>query len=121
MLTKTGEVKVLDFGLARWLHATAQVVGQARRRPQQRARGSCRCRRETTPFSFADAAHDAPRREFLATAVGITLGTPLFMSPEQARGETLTPASDMFSFGLLLQTLFTGEDPHPGRPHARAR
>jgi tetratricopeptide (TPR) repeat protein len=35
------------------------------------------------------------------------------MSPEQARGETLTPASDMFSFGLLMQSLFTGEDPHP--------
>jgi tetratricopeptide (TPR) repeat protein len=35
------------------------------------------------------------------------------MSPAQARGEVLTPASDMFSFGLLLQVLFTGNDPHP--------
>ncbi|HEX7828487.1 MAG TPA: tetratricopeptide repeat-containing protein kinase family protein, partial [Thermoanaerobaculia bacterium] len=52
-------------------------------------------------------------REFLATAVGITLGTPLYMSPEQARGDSLTPASDMFSFGLLLQWLFTGQEPHP--------
>ena len=37
------------------------------------------------------------------------MGTPLYMSPEQARGETLTPASDMYAFGLLLQTLFTGQ------------
>jgi len=35
------------------------------------------------------------------------------MSPEQARGGKLTSASDMFSFGLLLQWLFTGKDPHP--------
>jgi serine/threonine-protein kinase len=35
------------------------------------------------------------------------------MSPEQARGEGLTSASDMFSFGLLLQALFSGQEPHP--------
>jgi serine/threonine-protein kinase len=35
------------------------------------------------------------------------------MSPEQARGEELTTASDMYSFGLLLQAIFTGTDPHP--------
>jgi tetratricopeptide (TPR) repeat protein len=72
---------------------------------------------DTTAFAFPEHFDDspapAPRREAYATAVGITLGTPLFMSPEQARGESLTPASDMFSFGLLLQSLFTGEDPHP--------
>jgi len=46
------------------------------------------------------------------TAVGITVGTPIYMSPEQARGETLSPASDVYSFGLLLQTLFTGREPY---------
>ncbi|HEV7767544.1 MAG TPA: serine/threonine-protein kinase [Thermoanaerobaculia bacterium] len=113
MLTNTGEVKVLDFGLARWLHKGRipsdkhQAVQAAPMRPSIALA-------ETTKFSFDNLpAESGPRREFLATAVGITLGTPLFMSPEQARGETLTPASDMFSFGLVLQTLFTGEDPHP--------
>ena len=41
------------------------------------------------------------------------MGTPSYMSPEQARGEQATTASDMYSFGLLLQTLFTGKAPHP--------
>ena len=53
------------------------------------------------------------------TAVGVTIGTPLFMSPEQARGEALTPASDMYSFGLLLQALFTGKEPYPTGLSAR--
>jgi tetratricopeptide (TPR) repeat protein len=55
----------------------------------------------------------------METAVGMTVGTPLYMSPEQARGEVLAPASDMFSFGLLMQALFTKQDPHPAGMSAR--
>jgi tetratricopeptide (TPR) repeat protein/predicted Ser/Thr protein kinase len=106
MLTKTGEVKVLDFGLARWLkNARARSSGRhkAANVVTIRARGG-----DTVPLPREyDSA--AP----LATAVGITLGTPLYMSPEQARGDELTSASDMFSFGLLMQFLFTRNDPHP--------
>ena len=40
---------------------------------------------------------------------GIIAGTPSFMSPEQADGQTATPASDVFSFGLILYELLTGE------------
>jgi tRNA A-37 threonylcarbamoyl transferase component Bud32/tetratricopeptide (TPR) repeat protein len=119
MLTKTGEVKVLDFGLARWLHRKSKSSDRhvAIRSNNIRAVGEAT---ETAPFPFSDTQGGLPpRRDFLATAVGITLGTPLFMSPEQARGEELTPASDMFSFGLLLQSLFTGEDPHPVELTAR--
>ena len=95
MLTASGEVKVLDFGLARWV--------------DDRVRHSQVLPQETGPMlSVADS-----REMQLRTAVGMTVGTPLFMSPEQARGETLTPASDMHSFGLLLQALFTGADPYP--------
>ena len=111
MLTKTGEVKVLDFGLARWLQ---RARASARHRPTAAPR-SCRSstarRRQSTTLAD-DRVTTRPRRSS-GTAVGITLGTPLYMSPEQARGETLTPASDMFSFGLLLQALFTGNEPHP--------
>jgi alkyl hydroperoxide reductase subunit AhpC len=41
--------------------------------------------------------------------VGIIAGTPSFMSPEQADGQPATAASDVFSFGLILYELLTGE------------
>jgi serine/threonine-protein kinase len=101
MLTKSGEVKVLDFGLARWLKRKSgksyPAVSPERLHVDPQATA-------VRPVEIADAN---------ATAVGITVGTPLFMSPEQARGEPLTTASDMYSFGLLLQALFTGRDPYP--------
>ncbi len=43
---------------------------------------------------------------------GQTLGTPLYMSPEQMRGETLTPAADIYSFGVLMFVMFSGAFPH---------
>ena len=48
------------------------------------------------------------------------MGTPLFMSPEQARGEPVTAASDMYSYGLLLQELFTGRPPYKSGLHPAA-
>ena len=122
MLTKSGEVKVLDFGLARWLNRAKRQSSDRLSALRVAVKGAAEgpsAPAETLILppplpGGTDRFHsDGVRREFLATAVGITLGTPIFMSPEQARGEPLTPASDMFSFGLLLQTLFTGQDPHP--------
>ncbi len=48
----------------------------------------------------------------LPTEQGAIMGTPQYMSPEQARGDRATPASDMYSFGLILQELFTGRPAH---------
>jgi len=42
------------------------------------------------------------------THAGSMLGTPSYMSPEQVRGGTVTPRSDLFSFGALLYELLTG-------------
>lgn len=48
----------------------------------------------------------------LRTRFGRVMGTPAYMSPEQARGEVVSAASDMFSFGLLLQNLWTARPPY---------
>src|SRR5215831_6343854 len=45
------------------------------------------------------------------TATGTVMGTPSFMSPEQARGEPMGPASDVFSLGCLLAFAATGASP----------
>jgi eukaryotic-like serine/threonine-protein kinase len=92
MLTHSGEVKVLDFGLAQWLHRS----------------GTHQTAETTAPMIPWRRAHVS------TTQAGTTVGTPLYMSPEQARGEPLTAASDLFALGLLLQHLFTGREPHPG-------
>lgn len=49
------------------------------------------------------------------TQEGMMVGTVLFMSPEQVRGEDLAPTADVFSLGATLYNLFTGEFPYPGR------
>ena len=106
MLTGTGDVKVLDFGLAR----TAAV--QAPDDPALAERSTAGPR----VITFDDAAAtisgigtppEDPGGTLAALTVrGVIAGSPRYMSPEQARGEPATTASDMFSFGLVLQRLF---------------
>ena len=47
--------------------------------------------------------------DFVQTELGTIMGTVAYMSPEQARGERATVASDMYSLGLMLQELFTDQ------------
>lgn len=85
MVTPDGHAKILDFGLAK--HVAAAGEG----------------------------GDDATRMETLAkTQAGFVLGTLRYMSPEQARGHQLDHRSDIFSLGVVLYEMVTGQLPFTG-------
>ena len=62
-----------------------------------------------TDFGLARAAEDVR-----LTQSGLVAGTPVYMAPEQARGEELDARTDLFSLGSVLYTLCTGVVPFDG-------
>ena len=59
-----------------------------------------------TDFGLARAVDDAS-----LTRTGFIAGTPHYMSPEQARGETVGPGSDLFGLGSVMYFVLTGRPP----------
>ena len=63
-------------------------------------------------FGLARIYTDEPAVDL--TQVGVTMGTPLYMSPEQVEGRDVDPRSDIYSFGVTCYHMLTGRTPFEG-------
>jgi serine/threonine protein kinase/Tfp pilus assembly protein PilF len=87
MIDDNGQVKVLDFGLAKQLNKEVSTSAE----PEARTLLSTE------------------------TQTGVVLGTPAYLSPEQATGDAVDGRSDLFALGTLLYEAITGRTPFSGR------
>ena len=121
MLAAGGQVKVLDFGLSRQMGDEAWAGSPAP--PLSDPDGGTAALEEGATRSLAKPSGSGTPQASLGklTTVGAIMGTVGYMSPEQARGEATTAASDIYSFGLMLQELFTGRRAYEGGLKGAAR
>ncbi|ADB14951.1 serine/threonine protein kinase [Pirellula staleyi DSM 6068] len=63
-------------------------------------------------FGLARVARDGAQMDL--TQVGITMGTPLYMSPEQVEGKGVDPRSDLYSLGVTCYHMLAGRPPFDG-------
>jgi serine/threonine-protein kinase len=64
-------------------------------------------------FGIARAVTDMSQSKL--TATGMTVGTPVYMAPEQAAGEHVGPTADLYSLGCVLYEMLAGEPPYTGK------
>jgi len=66
----------------------------------------------------AESADEATISSAERTEAGVVLGTPAYMSPEQVTGEVVDHRTDIFSLGILVYEMATGQRPFQGRSSA---
>ena len=124
MLTPAGQLKVLDFGIARRFGegqennptpdpASPEATPELETEPWdlQTARPLEVDATLVHPFSLLDGSNTVTQVDPGSTFVTddrSLIGTLSYMSPEQAQNREITPASDMFSFGILMLEMLTG-------------
>ena len=94
-VTTRGQVKILDFGLAKAARTETDI-------PSDPTEGDRSISSQTT-FGRGFSVEQSLSR------TGIAMGTAGYMSPEQVRGEKLDSRTDLFSFGLILFEMATGQ------------
>ena len=109
MLTSAGVLKVLDFGIAKVQEegraSPAELLGRAAAAAQLDDDTG-----ETTP---------ARRSDSQLTEHGMTVGTLLYMSPEQWTAESIDHRSDIWAIGIMLYQLLAGRHPLDGLDQKR--